>query len=110
MCQCRLNTSDSCPPGKFGVRARTGRVKDQVAGTQTRQALSSGLQGACSTERRGEERREKRRRKEKRKEKRRKARKKYNMDRKKERARQRKGEHDRHKEKQKRWQGEQTGL
>ncbi len=40
MCQCRLNTSDSCPPGKFGVKARTGRVKDQVVVTQTRKALS----------------------------------------------------------------------
>lgn len=58
MCQRRLNTSDSCPPGKFGVRARTGRVKDQVAVTQTRQALSSSLQGACLTERRDKKRRE----------------------------------------------------
>lgn len=45
MHQCRLNTSDSRPPGKFRVRVRTRRVRDQVAGTQTRQALSPTLQG-----------------------------------------------------------------
>lgn len=50
MHQCRLNTSDSCPPGKFRVRVRTRRVRDQVAGTQTRPALSPTLQGACLTE------------------------------------------------------------
>lgn len=57
-CQHRLNTPDSCPPGKFGVRVRTGRVKDQVAVTQTRQSLSSSLQGACLTEERKEWERE----------------------------------------------------
>lgn len=56
MCQHRLNTSDSCPPGKFRVRARTERVKDQVAVTETRQALSSSLHGACLTGRRDEKR------------------------------------------------------
>lgn len=34
------------------MRVRTGRVKDQVAATQTRQALSLSLQGACLTDRR----------------------------------------------------------
>lgn len=57
MCQHRLNTSDSCPPGKFRVRVRTERVKDQVAVTETRQALSSSLHGACLTGRRDEKRR-----------------------------------------------------
>lgn len=56
MCQHRLNTSDSCPPGKFRVRVRTERVKDQVAVTETRQALSSSLHGACLTGRRDEKR------------------------------------------------------
>lgn len=56
MLQCRLNTSDSCPPGKFRVRVRTRRVRDQVAGTQTRQPFSPTLQGACLTEKRGKDR------------------------------------------------------
>lgn len=56
MHQCRLNTSDSCPPGKFRVRVRTRRVRDQVAETQTRQTLSSTLQGASLTEKRGKDR------------------------------------------------------
>lgn len=56
MHQCRLNTSDSCPPGKFRVRVRTRRVRDQVAGTQIRQTLSPTLQGACLTEKRGKDR------------------------------------------------------
>lgn len=43
------------------MKARTGRVKDQVAVTQTRQALSSSLQGACLTERRGERKMERQR-------------------------------------------------
>lgn len=34
------------------MRVRTGRVRDQVAVTQTRQALSPRLQGACLTEKR----------------------------------------------------------
>lgn len=61
MHQRRLNTSDSCPPGKFRVRVRTRRVRDQVAGTQTGQALSPTLQGACLTEKRGKRQRKKER-------------------------------------------------
>lgn len=56
MCQPRLNTSDSCPAGKFGVRVRTGRVKDQVAANKTRRGLSSSLEWAQLTERRKEKR------------------------------------------------------
>ena len=52
MCQCRLNTSDSCPAGKFGVRVRTERVMDQVVVNEKGQALSSSLECACLTERR----------------------------------------------------------
>lgn len=63
------------------MRARTGRVKDQVAATQTRQALSSSLQGACLTEKRERKKLKDRVR-----------------DREEERARQKKGEHDRFKE------------
>lgn len=58
MCQRRLNTSDSCPAGKFGVRVRTGRVKDQVAVNETRKALSSSLEWARLTGRRKEKRSE----------------------------------------------------
>lgn len=94
-CQRRLNTSDSCPPGKFGVRVRTGRVKDQVAATQTRQALSLSLQGACLTDRREKDTESKRERE-------------LQIEKKKG-TRKRTGEHDRRKErKEKRWQGEQT--
>lgn len=52
MCQCSLNTFDSCPTGKFRVRARTERVNDQVAMNETRPALSSRLEWACLTGRR----------------------------------------------------------
>lgn len=58
MCQCRLNTSDSCPAGKFEVSVRTARVRNQVAVNKTRRALSSSLEWARVTGRRKEKRNE----------------------------------------------------
>lgn len=65
MCQCSLNTFDSCPTGKFRVRVRTEGVKDQVAMSETRPTLSLSPR-ACLTGRRKERKNEKDRHGEKR--------------------------------------------